>query len=139
MMNLFLSKTKGVFGLELENDRGETVEMNATPCIGGEETGFRPMELLAGSLAGCSSIDILHILQKQKLFPKAFEVKIKAKRRENEVPSTFASIHLVFQVSTEIPISKVEKAASLSIEKYCSVAKILEPTCKVTWEIQTIR
>ena len=137
-MELALAKTKGVFGMELKNERGAIVKMNATPKIGGEEIGFRPMELLAGSLAGCSSIDILNILQKQKLFPKIFEVKIKASRRENEVPSTFETIHLIFQVSSEIPILKVEKAASLSVEKYCSVSKILEPTCKVTWEVENI-
>jgi putative redox protein len=96
------------------------------------------MELLAGSLAGCSSIDVLNILQKQKLFPKAFEVKIKATRREDVIPATFETIHLIFQVSSEIPIFKVEKAASLSVEKYCSVSKILEPTCKVSWEVENI-
>lgn len=137
-MELALAKTKGVFGMELKNERGAIVEMNATPKIGGEEIGFRPMELLAGSLAGCSSIDVLNILQKQKLFPKAFEVEIKATRREDEIPATFETIHLIFQVSSEIPILKVEKAASLSVEKYCSVSKILEPTCKVSWEVENI-
>jgi putative redox protein len=138
-MNLSLSKTKGVFGMELKNERGAIVEMNATPAIGGEEIGFRPMELLAGSLAGCSSIDVLNILQKQKLFPKVFEVKITATRKEDEIPSIFENIHLIFQVSSDIPLEKVEKAVKLSVDKYCSVSKILAPTCEVTWEVQSIQ
>lgn len=137
-MELFLAKTEGIFGMELKNDQGETVALNASPEIGGEPTGFRPMQLLAGSLAGCSSIDILNILKKQRLFPEKFEVNIKATRRENEVSATFATIHLVFQVSQEIDKEKVEKAAALSIEKYCSVSKILAPTCTISWEVQHI-
>lgn len=138
-MKLKLKKTEGIFGMELENEIGSKVELNATPNIGGELKGFRPMELLAGSLSSCSSIDVLNILNKQKIQPKKFEVDTDAQRRENETPSTFEHIHLVFKVSDEVHEDKFKRAIELSIEKYCSVSKILEPTCEITWEVKIVK
>lgn len=137
-MELKLKKTDGIFGMELENEIGSTIELNAVPKIGGELKGFRPMELLAGSLSACSSIDVLNILNKQKILPKKFEVDTKAIRKESETPAIFEHIHLIFKVSEEVPEEKFKRAIELSIEKYCSVSKILEPTCKITWEIKDI-
>jgi putative redox protein len=137
-MKLHLEKTDGLFGMQLQNEIGSTVELNATPAIGGELKGFRPMELLAGSLSACTTIDVLNILNKQKIQPKKLEVITEAKRRENQVPSTFESIHLIFKCSDEVPQEKLERAITLSKEKYCSVSKILEPTCTITWELQSI-
>jgi putative redox protein len=92
------------------------------------------MELLAGSLAGCSSIDILNILNKQKIRPHSFDVTINATRKD-EVPAIFERIHLEFFVSEEVPREKLVRAIELSMEKYCSVTKILEPTCIITYSI----
>jgi putative redox protein len=135
-MHLSLKRTSGIFGLTLKNSLGEEIQLNASPSIGGEEKDFRPMELVAGALAGCSSIDILNILNKQRLQPAVFEVEIEAQRRD-EIPATFEHIHLVFTVSDDVPQDKVERAIQLSMEKYCSVTKILEPTCKITTELAT--
>ena len=137
-MKLLVKKTTGVFGMELTNELNTTVEMNATSALGGEDRGFRPMELLAGSLAGCSTIDVLFILNKQKIQPKAFEVDVQATRREDEVPAIFERIRLIFKSSPEVDQQKLKKAIELSIEKYCSVAKILEPTCVIEWEVKPL-
>lgn len=133
-MELNLRKTGGVFDLQLTNSIHQVVELNASPNIGGKDQGFRPMELVAGSLAGCSSIDILHILNKQRIIPESFEVKINATRKD-EIPSIFERIHLEFFVSEEVPRDKLLRAIELSMEKYCSVTKILEPTCIITHSI----
>jgi putative redox protein len=130
-MELHLKKTGDIFDLELANSREHVVKINASPDIGGKDEGFRPMELVAGSLAGCSSIDILQILNKQKISPASFEVKVNATRKD-EVPAIFERIHLEFFVSEEVPRDKLLRAISLSMEKYCSVTKILEPTCIIT-------
>jgi putative redox protein len=75
-------------------------------------------------------------LKKQKKEPKNFEVKIEAIRK-NGVPSIFESIHLEFLVeSTEK--EKLNRAIELSLEKYCSVAKILAPTCTITFSLELI-
>lgn len=133
-MELHLKKTGGIFDLELTNSLNQIVELNASPDLGGKDQGFRPMELLAGSLAGCSSIDILHILNKQRIIPESFDVKVNATRRD-EIPSIFERIHLEFFVSDEVPRDKLVRAIELSMDKYCSVTKILEPTCIITHSI----
>lgn len=130
-MELHLRKTGGIFDFELKNAREQVVKLNASPDIGGKDEGFRPMELVAGSLAGCSSIDVLHILNKQRIQPESFEVIINATRRD-EIPSIFSRIHLEFIVSDEVPRDKLIRAIELSMDKYCSVTKILEPTCIIT-------
>lgn len=136
-MKLSLSRTSGLFGLTLTNSLGEQIQLNAAPAIGGEEKDFRPMELVAGALAGCSSIDVLNILNKQRLNPNVFEVSIEAERRD-EIPATFKRIHLEFRVSNDVPQDKLERAIQLSMEKYCSVTKILEPTCDIIVDLVRI-
>ncbi len=135
-MQLKLKKTSGIFGMELENERGLTIKMDANTDLGGENKGYRPMELLAGSLAGCSSIDVLHILNKQKIQPESFEVETIATRVENEIPAVFKSIKLIFATSAEVPLEKLARAAALSVEKYCSVSKMLAPTCDISFEVK---
>lgn len=78
--------------MELHNERGANVHLNASPEIGGEAKGFRPMELLAGSLSACSSIDVLNILYKQKLKPsflKFIQLQNEEKERCQQFLKTF--------------------------------------------------
>ena len=63
-MKLTLTRIEEPFVMELQNESGNTCMMDANPAIGGKNLGFRPMELLAGSLAGCASIDVINILKK---------------------------------------------------------------------------
>lgn len=134
-MKLKLERVADWYDFELTNERNNKIEMNATPAIGGKDTAFRPMEALAGSLAACSSIDVLNILKKQKLRPKYFSVDVNAKRKTNEIPSIFESITLIFNVSSDVSKEKITRAIDLSINKYCSVSKILEPTCEVKYNL----
>ncbi|MEO9533135.1 MAG: OsmC family protein [Crocinitomicaceae bacterium] len=134
-MEILLQRIKGMFGFEATNEAGANLRLDAKAAIGGENFGFRPMEALASSLAGCASIDVLLILKKQRIEPVNFEVKIDAKRSD-DVPAVFTSIHLDFLLEGSLEKDKVERAVSLSLEKYCSVAKILEPTCVITYSIQ---
>lgn len=137
-MELKLKKTDGIFGMELENEKGFTVRMDAKEDLGGTASGYGPMELLAGSLAGCSSIDILHILNKQRIQPEKFEVKTLATRVKDEIPAVFERIELIYQASAEVPLEKLERAAALSIEKYCSVSRMLAPSCEITYKVEHI-
>lgn len=108
--------------------------MDATPDIGGENAGLRPMQVLASSLAGCSSIDILNILYKQKQQIDDYQVEIKAERADT-IPKVFTHIHLIINIKGKVDVEKAQRAADLSFEKYCSVSKMLEPTCKISYEV----
>jgi putative redox protein len=119
------------FVLNLTNSDGLVTVIDASPEIGGKNKGLRPMQLLAGSLASCMSIDILLILKKQRIEVGKYEVEIDAKRAAG-VPSPFESIELTFSVDKGVPLEKLENAVKLSHEKYCSVSASINPAILVT-------
>src|SRR5690606_20809649 len=96
-MKITVNRIDNPYVLQVHNEDGQSIIMDANPDIGGTKKGFRPMQLLASSLAGCASIDILLILKKQKLEPEIFEVEVVANRVE-EHPQVFESIHLTFKL-----------------------------------------
>lgn len=133
-MKLGLTLTEQPFVLTLANEDGLTVTIDAAPEIGGKNKGLRPMQLLAGSLAGCMSIDVLNILRKQRVTVAYFNVAIEADRKE-AVPASFERIELVFTVDDGVPLAKIEHAVKLSHEKYCSVSASLHPEIEIITRI----
>lgn len=120
------------YSMEATNESGQTVQLDGSPDIGGVDAGMRPMELLATSLGGCSAIDVINILRKKREEPSDIHISIDAKRQQGVVPATFEAIHVHFTFRGKVSEEAAEKALQLSFEKYCSVTKILEPTCAVT-------
>jgi putative redox protein len=133
-MKLYFERKETPFVFEIKNESGATAVVDATPNIGGKNKGLTPMQLLAGSLAGCMSIDVISILNKQKIEPSYFAIEIQATKKEGQ-PSPFENIKLIFKVDKEVPHDKLEKAISLSKEKYCSVYFSLNKDILVTHEV----
>lgn len=123
------------FNLQAINEEGHSFLMDASPDIGGENKGMRPMQVLLSSLGGCSAIDVILILQKQKQTIESFEVELTGDREKIGDYSLFREIVLHFKLKGKIELEKVERAVQLSLEKYCSVAKTLEPTAHITYKI----
>ena len=136
-MKIELNRIEEPYVFQLKNETGAICTFDANAALGGKNKGLTPMQLLAGSLAGCMSIDIVLILQKQKINPKVYQIEIDAKRKEG-TPSPFEAIHLIFNVDDSVPLDKLERAIVLSKEKYCSVSASLHPTIKITHEIAFI-
>lgn len=136
-MELKLKRIESPFLFELKNDQNQTCQIDASPTIGGKGKGFRPMELLAGSLASCASIDVIHILQKQRILLGEYEVKINAIRFEG-VPSPFKQIELNFFFFNRIDEQKLIKVIELTIDKYCSVAACLNDKIEITYQIHFV-
>ena len=93
------------------------------------------MELLLMGVAGCSSIDIVSILKKQKINPTVLKMEVEGLRKADAVPSMFYQIDITIFLEGDIPAEKAKRAAQLSFEKYCSVSKTLEPTAKINHHI----
>lgn len=119
---------------EAVNSDGQTASIDGPPSLGGEDKGVRPMEMILMGLAGCSSMDLLLILGKQRQKPEDIEVTIKG-TRVDEVPAVYSDIHMHFEVSGEVDEKKLQKAADLSVEKYCSVVQMLQSTVKITHSV----
>jgi putative redox protein len=134
-MNIELVRKNKAFHFEATDSTLQKVQIDASPKVGGEDKGTRPMDLLLMALGGCSSIDIGLILKKQKQELEDFKVQITADR-EDAVPSLFKKINLHFILWGDLKEKKVIKSIELSLEKYCSVAKILEPTADITYTFE---
>lgn len=137
-MHIKLERQNQAFHFKATNEDNAEVHMDASPKIGGENQGFRPMEMLLAGLGGCSAIDVLEILKKQRQKVEDVEIEIRAKRRENQIPSIFEEIQVHFLIEGQVEPKKLEKALQLTKDKYCSVYHIMRETAKIeyTYEIK---
>jgi len=115
------------------NAAGATGVIDGPADMGGENAGLRPMETLLAALAGCSAMDVLLIMKRQRQDLERLEVEVDGERAD-AVPAVFTKIHLRFKGYGTIDLKKLEKAVQLSMEKYCSVSKMLRPTVAITAE-----
>ncbi len=119
-----------------ESGSGHSVVMDGAPEFGGRNLGMRPMEMLLLGLGGCSSFDVVLILQKSKQQVLDCEVQIDAERADKD-PKVFTRIHLHFVVSgRNLATDKVERAVKLSAEKYCSASIMLGKTAEITHDFE---
>ena len=115
-----------------ETGSGHAVVIDSAPEAGGRNLGARPMEMVLLGLGSCTAIDVMLMLQKSKQDVTDCVVEIEAERAE-DVPKVFTKIHVQFIVSGRALSDKhVQRAVSLSAEKYCSVSKMLEKTAEMT-------
>ena len=124
-MEINLVRKSGKFNFEAENEAGFTVELDAKEAIGGEGKGFRPMEMLLIGLGGCSGIDMVNVLTKQKEPLDDVKIQIKATRKDEEMPPIFDVIDIHFELHGALNVQKVERALALTFDKYCSVSNML--------------
>ncbi len=119
-----------------ESGSGHSVVMDGPSELGGRNLGVRPMEMLLLGLGGCSSFDVVLILQRSKQQVTDCEVEITAERADKE-PKVFTRIHLHFIVKGhDLATDKVERAIKLSAEKYCSASIMLAKTAEVTHDFE---
>jgi len=136
MPKIELSRVHGDFGFEASDENGHTIKMDSSPESGGENYGVRPMQMLLMGLGGCSAIDVIHILKKQRLEVKDYKMIIKGDREAGKEPSLWKNINIEFHIYGNVPLEKAEKAVELSIEKYCSVSATLEKAgAEIKWQV----
>jgi len=131
MTNITINQIEGTH-MEAANEDGGLIRMDGSNEIGGLEGGFSPMQLLLGGVGGCSSIDIIGILEKQKQDIQDLTVKVEGDRQDVGTYSEFKTINIHFVFTGNLDESKVERAINLSLDKYCSVSKTLEKVSDIT-------
>jgi len=100
-------------------------------------SSVRPMQALLMALGTCSGIDIVSILEKQRQQFTLFKLIVNGEREKDMVPSLWLSAHITFILEGNLDEDKVKRAATLSIEKYCSVAETLRRAgCQVTYSVE---
>src|SRR3954463_14008652 len=98
MIKIELNRLNDSFHMEAVNEQGRSIQMDASPDIGGTNQGMRPMQLLLAAFGGCSSIDLINILKKQKQPLRDIKVTITGEREKDVVPSLYTEVHAHFQL-----------------------------------------
>ena len=123
---------KSEYHSKIENQNGNSIEIDNKSDL--NPKGVSPMELLLMGVAGCSSIDVISILEKQKLNPDSYKMEVEGER-ESTPGKPWKSIHVKLYIEGNIPSDKIIRAAALSFDKYCSVSKNLEKSTSIDHSI----
>lgn len=117
---------------------GHSVLMDGAPEAGGKNLGSRPMEMILMGLGGCTAFDVVHILRKGRQVITGCQVEMDA-QRATEDPKVFTHIHLHFIITGKnLDPRHIERAISLSAEKYCSASMMLKATVDITHDYEII-
>ena len=134
-MKVSLERINSDYLFEVSNPNGHRVLLDNNSKIEGSVKGISPMELLLMGLAGCSSIDVVAILNKQKINPTSIKMEVSGERTPGAIPALFHTINVNVILEGEFSPDKAQRAVDLSFEKYCSVSKTLEHTAKINYSI----
>src|SRR5215475_3937004 len=121
--------------LVAEAGSGHSFTMDGAPDVGGRNLAARPMEVMLIGLGGCTAIDVVSMLRKQRQDIEGVEVALVAERADDH-PKVYTEVKLVYTVrGRNLRRPLIERAVSLSDEKYCSATAMFKKTAKVTHEI----
>ncbi len=134
-MKITLNRVNDNYHFQLKNERGHIVDIDNRSEFGGDDLGASPMELILMAVAGCSSIDVISILKKQRQEITSYKVEVEGERVQIEEAKPFKEITVVFLIEGKIDSEKAIRAVELSFDKYCSVSKTLEPTAIIKYKV----
>lgn len=139
MIEINLNRVNGDYGFDAVDANGHVVRIDTSPETGGNDHGVRPMQLVLMGLGGCSAIDIVMILKKQRQTVDGFSIKIEGEREKGKEPSLWENVKIVFELRGDIDPEKAARACELSMNKYCSVAETLRRGgTNLTWGVRVI-
>lgn len=124
----------GNMAFEMDLD-GHRLVTDASEEDGGNNLGYRPKKLLLAGLIGCTGIDVASMLKKMRIDLAGMSITAEAESSE-EHPKVYTRIHLTYRFKGKnLPKEKLERAVTLSQEKYCGVSAMLQKVAPVTYEI----
>ncbi|MDX1902649.1 MAG: OsmC family protein [Thermonemataceae bacterium] len=114
---------------------GHKIVLDADEAVGGLDRGARPKPFMLLALAGCTGMDVVSILAKMKVEIQNFKVKVSGDITD-EHPKHFNKMHVKYEFwGKDLPLDKLQKAVSLSEERYCGVSAVYKKAMPVTSEI----
>ncbi|MBS1487048.1 MAG: OsmC family protein [Bacteroidetes bacterium] len=138
MVKIELNRINDGCAMEAVNESGKKILLDGSPADGGHDLGMRPMQTLLAAMGACSAIDVITILRKQREVLKDIKITVTGERQKDSTPSLYTEVHAHYKLFGNINPDKAKKAIDLSVGKYCSVAKTLEKTARVTHSFEII-
>ncbi len=133
-MKITLNRINDEYLFECKNSIGNTVLLDNISESEGTKA-VSPMENLLMAVAGCSGIDMVSIMKKQRQELTGFSAEVEGERIQKDEAKPFKNIMVKFFLEGTIDPRKAQKAAELSFEKYCSVSKTLDPNVTVNYQV----
>jgi len=124
-------------GMAFESEiNGHKITIDANESVGGNDLGPRPKSLMLLSLAGCTGMDVVSILKKMRVDLDDFAIEVEADLTE-EHPKQYSKMNVIYKFwGKDLPMDKIEKAVSLSDERYCGVSAVYKKAIEMTHEIR---
>ena len=117
---------------------GHKIILDADEKVGGGNKGPRPKPLMLAALGGCTAMDVVSILRKMRINFETVNVKVDGELTENH-PKHFYKMHITYEFTgKDLPLEKLEKAISLSQDRYCGVSYSYAKAMEITYEIKII-
>jgi len=114
---------------------GHKIVIDAVEKVGGQDRGARPKPFMMLALAGCTAMDVISILKKMRVDVKDFKVKVDGDLTE-EHPKRFHKMHVIYEFTgSNLPMAKLQKAITLSEDRYCGVSASYKMAMELTSEI----
>jgi putative redox protein len=124
------------YGFDISDEGGHTLRMDIPVDQGGGGTGFRPMQTLLAALCGCSGVDVVSILKKQRQPLTGLQIQVDGERGQGGDIALWERVDIRFDITGDVEPSKAMRAVDLSIGKYCSVAETLRRAgAEITWQV----
>jgi putative redox protein len=118
---------------------GHKIIIDAVPEVGGENKGPRPKPFMLAALGGCTGMDVISILKKMHVEVEEFSVIVEGDLTE-EFPKHFFKMHVIYEFTgKDLSMDKLQKAVSLSEERYCGVSAVYRKALELTSEIKVIK
>lgn len=135
MVTIDFKRVDDAFAMEATDSNGHTVKMDTVAANGGNNTGASPMQLMLMALGGCSAIDVIDILKKQRQTVTDYRMKVNAVREKDKMPALWETAEIEFYIYGTVEPQKAKRAVELSMDKYCSVAAtLLKSGTKISWK-----
>jgi len=129
-------KWNGKMGFVGISGTNHSVVMDVAKESGGDGAAPSPMEMVLMGLAGCSGMDVASILKKKRLNVRNFEIMLGAERAE-DYPKVFTKVEMTFIFEGDgLSLKPLEDAVRLSLERYCSVAGMVNKTAEINWTVE---
>ncbi len=131
--------TKWLNNMAFETEiSGHTIMIDADPSVGGENRGPRPKPFMLAALGGCTGMDVISILNKMRVKVESFSVIVEGDLTD-EYPKHFYKMHVIYEFKgKDLPMEKLQKAVSLSEERYCGVSAVYRKALELTSEIRNL-
>lgn len=139
-MQVELVRIDNAFHFEAQGTSGVPVQIDAAEDIGGHNLGARPMELLLMGLGGCTAIDVLLIMKKQRQIVEDLQISVSGEREkvEGTQMTPFRKINIHFKFKGNIQEEKAQKAIEMSMEKYCSATAQFSSSAEITHSFEIL-